>query len=118
MAPLPFEVMCIATIIGSLSLLMHIVQVKIPLGPFEKLEEKIGIESGNATQVADSVFAKISAKLKREDDDSDDDNFKRIPARMEESSHVPDSPKNRARSANQPQSFKNRNNKFDQQEKP
>ena len=51
MAPLPFEVMIISSLIGAFSIVIHVVQVKIPLPLFEKLDEKIGIDSEKGAQM-------------------------------------------------------------------
>lgn len=94
--PLPFEYMVISTLIGSLSLIIHMIQTKIPLKAFDSLEQKVGLESGNATQVADGFIHKVLGCMKcnkNDDDDDDDDNFVRLPKYLEESTTVPGSPK-------------------------
>ena len=75
--PLPFESIVLSAVIGATSLLVHIVQVKIPDTLFAKLEEKIGLDSPDSTAVVDGLFAKLGDKVKLKDDDSDD-NYQRL----------------------------------------
>jgi hypothetical protein len=79
MSPLPFEHLIIATLIGSLTFVVHVIQVNIPLRQFERYDTYVQIDQPGASQKIENMFNKISncfSMADRDDSDSDDDNFK------------------------------------------
>lgn len=60
MSALPFVSWIIALALGAFTLVVHIIIVKIPTGPFEKFEALIGLDSPHATAFVDKVFGKLS----------------------------------------------------------
>lgn len=79
MVPLTFEYWALSAIIGSLSLAVHVIQIKVPLKKFEDLNKTIGLDEEGAANQVDMLYGKIYGKLQNEEDaDSDDDNYKRM----------------------------------------
>lgn len=75
MSALSLSSIVIANFIGLFTFVIHVIQVKIPTGPFVKLEQKIALDDVNSTAFVDGVFSKISQSVAMDDDD---DNFHRI----------------------------------------
>lgn len=44
MTELPVSQLIIATLIGSLTFVVHIIQTRIPLAPFDKIDQKTSID--------------------------------------------------------------------------
>ena len=83
MSPLPFEHYVIATLIGSMSIIIHVIQVNLPLRQFERYDTYVQIDQPGASQKIENAFNKLSncfSMADREDSDSDeDDSYQKIP---------------------------------------
>lgn len=77
MTPMSFELWVISILIGAFSLVVHIIQIKVPMDQFIALNKKIGLDEDGANEAVDNIYGKIYGKLKHEDEDADD-NFVRI----------------------------------------
>lgn len=72
MVPLDFSAQLISIIIGAFSIVVHIIQLKIPINKFVELNDKIGLDKEGASNMVDGIFAKMADKLKNEEEDDDD----------------------------------------------
>ena len=76
MTELPIEQLVIATLIGSLSFVVHIIQTKIPLASFEKMDNKANIDQpgGGGSEKIEGGFNKVKGFFnKQEGGDGDED---------------------------------------------
>lgn len=79
MSPLPFEVMCISTLIGALSFVVHIIQTKIPVTAkvYTWLDEEGGFDAPCAKENSENfmkfLFKKLCGCCATGDDDTDED---------------------------------------------
>lgn len=84
MSELPFEYLVIATIIGSLTFLVHIIQTRIPLRKFEEMDNRVAIDQPGAADKIENTFGKVKNFFSKSDENDDDDgefddNYQRMP---------------------------------------
>lgn len=73
MVPLDFSAHLISILIGAFSIVVHIIQLKIPINKFAELNDKIGLDKEGASNMVDGIFAKLGDRLKNEEEEDDDD---------------------------------------------
>lgn len=84
MTELPLEQLVVASLIGSLSFVVHIIQTKIPLSSFDKMDQKANIDQpgGGGSESIEGGFNKVKGFFNKQeggDDDDQDDGYHRMP---------------------------------------
>lgn len=72
------ELWAASVLIGSVSLVVHIIQTKIPREKFDELNKTIGLDAEDASKLVDGVYGKIYGKISMKEDGENDDDYKRV----------------------------------------